>query len=122
MLIAPYIKNGEEVLADYGYVPGLQEGDPNDLVMMYLREKTRRHWNGDHSGSFLRAPRWMVIGPDFYDDAGREEGSYECGRLQTTAEFRQRLQRTLDFLKSNNRLNWTNAIKEHSAFLKTIKE
>ena len=75
----------EGVLRDYGYVPGLRNDDPKNLVMMYLKEKTRRHWNGDHSASILREPKWMVIGPGFWDVAGQEEGCYEGGRLQTTA-------------------------------------
>lgn len=90
--------------------------------MMYLLKKTRRHWNGDHSGTLLREPKWMVIGPGFTDEAGLNEGCYEGGRLIGTSEFRARLQRTMDFLKANNRTNWETAVKEQTGLLASLKD
>ena len=121
-LVSEYMGRGyaDGVLRDYGYVPGLREGDPNDLVMLYLKKRTRRNWNGDHSGTIFRKPKWMVIGPEFWDDTGRNAGCYEGGRLEETPVFAARLLKTLQFLKENNRPFWENAGKEHTAFLVSI--
>jgi ankyrin repeat protein len=117
-LLAEYMPKSyaEGVLRDYGYVPGLKENDPNDLVMIYLKKKTRRTWNGDHSASLLREPKWMVIGPDFGFDLP------EGGRLENTQAFKVRLLRTLQFLKENDRPYWKNVEKEQMEFLASIGE
>lgn len=111
-----YMWHWEEYYAKYGYVPGLKDDDPSDLVLMYLKKKTRRTWNGDFSGSILREPKWMVIGPDFGYDLP------EGGRLEETSVFKTRLQRTLDFLKENERPHWETVVKEHTEFLNSIGE
>src|SRR5438309_10564358 len=41
-LIEPYF-GGD--IHDYGYVPGLREDDPKDLVLMYLKKKTRHSYH-----------------------------------------------------------------------------
>jgi len=113
-LVGQYMLNGDEYYAKYGYVPGLKDDDPPELVLMYLKEKTRRTWNGDSSGSIRRKPKWMVIGPSFGCDLP------EGGRLEETAVFRTRLQKTLEFLQENSRPYWTNAVREHAAFLNSL--
>ena len=112
-----YMKGGgEDFNNTYGYVPGLKDDDPKDLVLMYLEKKTRRTWNGDFSGSILRKPKWMVIGPDFGFDLP------EGGNLEETSTFKTRLQKTLDFLRENKRPYWETIVKEHTEFLNSIKE
>jgi hypothetical protein len=106
----------------YGYVPGLADNDPPDLVLMYLKQKTRRTWNGDHSATVFREKKWMVIGPDFLSHGGSGDDLPEGGWLEDNEGFKRRLQKTLDFLKKNDRPYWQAVVKEHSAFLKTIAE
>lgn len=133
-LIGSYIKNWETYITDYGYVPGLTADDPDDLVLMYLKKKTRRTWNGDHSPSIYSPQKWMVLPPGIYHNVFNLKPAYipdpenynnkfpEGGLLVETPEFRRRLQKTLGFLKENNRLYWENVIKEHTEFLNAVKE
>jgi hypothetical protein len=115
-LAGGYLKDGgREYKETYGYVPGLKEDDPPDLILMYLKEKTRRTYYADLSGSILRKPKWMVITHTF---AGTLP---ENGELVDTPHFRARLQKTLDFLKENKRPYWENIVKEHAGFLNAIQ-
>jgi hypothetical protein len=115
-----YMWHWEEYYAKYGYVPGLKEDDPSDMVLMYLREKTRRSWNGDFSGSILREKKWMVIGPQVIE-MGEIERCPEGGRLEETSVFKARLQKTLDFLEENKRPHWETVTREHAEFLKSVE-
>ncbi|MBI2438193.1 MAG: hypothetical protein HYV36_05200 [Lentisphaerae bacterium] len=106
---------------DYAYVPGLRSDDPNDLVLMYLKEKTRRTWNGDRRYNRHTEKMWMVFGPVMYR-AAHGDDLPEGGTRETTLEFKRRFQKTLSFLKENNRPYWENVVKEHTEFLNSIKE
>lgn len=112
----------EAYFRDYAYVPGLQTNDPKELVLLYLRKKTRRTWNGDFTPTILSEKRWMVIGPDFWwnGDGGCGSQLPEGGQVLSTEEFTNRLAKTLGFLKDNDRPYWASVVKEHSQFLKSI--
>ncbi|MBI2439858.1 MAG: hypothetical protein HYV35_00615 [Lentisphaerae bacterium] len=111
----------ENYTNDYGYVPGLRADDPNDLVVMYLKKKTRRTWNGDRHYNRHTEKMWMVFGPDM-KRATHGDDLPEGGTRETTEEFRRRLQKTFDFIKENNRPYWQNVVKEHTEFLNSIEE
>jgi len=78
----------------YGYVPGLKDDDPPDLIFMYLKRMTRRTWNGDHSPSVFAPKKWMVFGPTFWNSADPNRTCPEGGELVDTAQLRRRFQRT----------------------------
>lgn len=102
---------------NYGYIPGLEADDPTELILIYLKKRTRRTWHGDRSNTIFTERKWMVIPPDLTNG-----GNPEIGTLLDTAEFQRRLVTTLDFLKKNNRPHWQKVVKEHTAFLNSIKE
>lgn len=114
-LIEPYFYN--EFHRDYGYVPGLRYDDGVDLVMLYLKEKTRYTWHGDRSHNVFSPKLWKIMSAQI--DAGLDP---EGGELVTTAEFKGRMQATLAFLKENQRPNWQAVVAEQTAFLNSIKE
>ena len=118
---AAYVKDPHLVSRDYGYIPGLRDGDPDDLILMYMRKKTRHTWHGDHSASILTKPKWMVLGPQVIN-LDEIDQCPEGGRLLSTDEFTDLIRKTLDFLKENDRPNWETVTKEHTVFLKSIKE
>ena len=120
-LVAQYVKGGDQLYKSYGYVPGLKTDDPHDLVIMYMKKKTIFHWHGDtitRWRSLRLSPGWIVHSPSDIMGGEGPEGS----TMLITSEFRSRLQRTLDFLRTNDRPYWTNAVAEHSAFLTALKE
>lgn len=105
---------------DYGYIPGLRSDDSKGLVLMYLKIKTHYHWHGDAEHTIFSPLLWMVISPDIADS---EEPDYpEGGQLVDTAEFKRRIEKTVAFLKANQRPNWQVVAKEQEDFLKSIKE
>ena len=121
-LIAPYMKNGMSELRDYRYIPGLQSDDPEELILMYLKEPSWRTWHGDTL--WVRADkRWVVLNPRTsspYETYGR--GWSELGEAITTPDFTRRLEATLAFIEENNRPFWTNVLQEHTEFLNSIEE
>ncbi len=104
------------LLRDYLYVPGLHPNDPQDLVLLYIRERTRYTWHGDAT-AVRREPQWLVFSPGFYSPLDTPEWCPEDGRRLSDDQFRTRLQKTLDFLREQKRPNWENVAKEHTAFL-----
>jgi hypothetical protein len=107
-----------ELQVRYAYVPGLRENDPSDLVLMYLKQPTRCIWHGDFP-SLFRPRKWVVIRPGFLPP-GMASQVGELSDWIDKPEFEARLQKTLDFLRANNRPYWTNTVAEHEAFVKTI--
>ena len=101
----------------YGYVPGLHHDDPNDLVLMYMKEKTRHSWHGDRDNSIFSPPKWMVLSPDILAGSAGEGGA-----LVETPEFKRRLQLTVIFLKENQRPDWQTVADEQTKFLNSIKQ
>lgn len=114
--IAPYVKEG---MSDYRYVPGLKEDDPADLILMYVREPTRRKWHGDARWYRLEK-RWVVLNPQTRDGEGDRWS--ELAEWIPADEFTHRLGRTLQFLKDNNRPHWETVVREHSEFLESPKD
>jgi len=106
----------------YGYVPGLKDDDPPDLIFMYLKRKTRRTWNGDHSPTVFTRKKWMVFAPDFWSSSA-PVGTYpEGGELVETSEFIRRFQKTLEFLRENNRPHWEATVAEQARFLNPLEQ
>ena len=105
----------------YGYVPGLRDDDPNDLIFMYLKRKTRRTWNGDHSATVFSDTKWMVFGPGFWTMTEPSKTLPEGGEIIDTSEFRRRFQKTFKFLRDNNRPHYEAIIAEHTRFLAALE-
>jgi hypothetical protein len=108
---------------DYNYVPGLREDDPPDLVLMYFNRPTRWNWHGAPPTIF-KNKAWIVIPVDFDLAAGFRPHTNELGECSeriSTDEFRNRLKRTLDFVRTNERPNWQAVIAEHNKFLDAIE-
>jgi len=110
-LIMPFMTPGS--LRDYGYVPGLQPDDAQELVLFYVKEPSRKRWHGDGWSPF-QTKLWIVVNPQF-------SGSYEDAEAITTIEFRRRLAKTLEFLESNRRPGSTNAANEHRKLLESLQ-
>ena len=109
-VITPYIKNGMTELRDYSYVPGLKSDDPADLILMYVKEPTRRKWHGD-TRWFRMHKGWVVLNPQYRDGEGNRWS--EVAEWIPADEFTNRLGRTLRFLESNDRKNWAAVAREH---------
>lgn len=103
----------------YKYVPGLRETDPGDLILMYMDQPTRWHWHGAPRTRF-NEKRWLVVPLDFDFDSRRATEGGECSESLTTDQFKARLEKTLDFVRTNQRPNWQTIAAEHSKFLSSI--
>jgi hypothetical protein len=114
-LIEPYW--GDKDIQKYAYVAGLRIDDPHDLVLMYLKEKTRYNYHGDAEHNIFSPSFWMVLSPDI-SSGGCPEG----GDLVDTREFRRRLLLTLAFLEREQRPHWQTVVAEQKAFLNSIGE
>ncbi len=113
--------NTDRVEKNYMYVPGLREGDPGDLVFMYLRVPTRWIWHGQARTRF-KPKGWIIVPLDFEIFGSRKpSGPGECSEWVPFPEFRSRLLTTLDFLRTNNRPNWQAVVAEHTKFLESIE-
>jgi hypothetical protein len=107
---------------DYRYVPGLHEDDPGDLLPMYLDCPTRWTWHGSPPKVFMfKEKAWLVIPVDFTMGARRPSpGGGELSERVSRDEFRSRLRRTLDFVRTNERPRWQTVVAEHTKFLDSI--
>ncbi|MFQ5732202.1 MAG: hypothetical protein ACE5KM_09625 [Planctomycetaceae bacterium] len=104
---------------EYMYVPGLRSDDPPNLVLMYLAKPTRWQWHAETRWIF-REKEWIVIPVDFtFLRDGVRDG--ELNERLSTDEFRRRLKKTLEFLRTNKRPHWEAVAQEHTGFLNTIK-
>lgn len=121
VLLTDYIKGTNE-LRDYCYVPGLKSDDPQELILIYMKEPSKRTWHGDNRW-LLREKRWVILNPRFSspNDTYGVEWS-ECGEAIPPAEFPRRLKLTLKYLETNSRPNWQNVVKEHQEFLNSINK
>jgi hypothetical protein len=104
---------------DYRYVPGLRQDDPGDLVLLYLNRPTRWTWHEAHPTIFKKMA-WMFVPVDF-TMGGRQRGGGELSERVSLDEFRSRLRRTLDFIRTNERPNWQTIVAEHTKFLDSIE-
>jgi hypothetical protein len=125
-LVLPYLGLGDDTnaLRDYMYVPGLHSDDPDNLILFYLSEPSRRTWHGDTIAHWFSGPkRWIVLNPRMNPpdyESGRAGG--ELDEAISLAEFKDRLRATLDFLKQNARPGWQAAEQEHMRFISSIQE
>ena len=108
---------------DYNYVPGLREGDPPDLVLMYFNRPTR--WNSHVvPPTIFKDKAWILIPVDFDDGVDFRPHTGELGEHSQRVsldEFRARLRGTLDFIRTNNRPNWQAVVAEHTKFLNSVE-
>jgi len=118
-VLAPYLKDGRSELRDYRYVPGLMSDDPKELVLMYVKEPSRRSWHGD-TRWFGKEKRWVVLSPQPWPGEGDRYS--EAAEWIPTDEFTNRLAETLRFLSENARPDWTNAVSEHLEFLRSLRK
>jgi len=114
-MVQPYF--GQRI-QQYAYIPGLREDDPEDLVFMYMKEKTRRTWHADEDHSIFIPRRWMVLSREIEYHGTCPEG----GELLDTPQFRKRIMATIAFLKDNQRPYWQAVANEQLAFLRSVKE
>jgi hypothetical protein len=108
---------------DYNYVAGLRENDPEDLVLMYFNRPTRWNWHGPPPTIF-KEKAWIVIPVDFgmgLDFRPHTGQIGECSERISLDEFRIRLRRTLDFIRTNERPNWQTVVAEHEKFLDSLE-
>jgi len=104
----------------YRYVPGLREDDAGELVLMYLDRPTRWTWHGAPPTIFNKKA-WIVVPVDFTMGSRRQSGSGELSERIPMDEFRRRLKRTIDFVRTNERPNWQTVVAEHTKFLDSIE-
>jgi hypothetical protein len=102
---------------DYNYIPGLREGDPSDMVLMYFNRPTRWNWHGLPPTVFEKKA-WIIVPVDFNPHTGQ---AGECSERVSLDEFRSRLRQTLDFVRTNERPNWQTIVAEHTKFLDSLK-
>ena len=110
----------EKLEETYMYVPGLRTDDPGDLVLMYLPQPTRWTWHGGPPPNVFKPKGWILVPVDmkFYGNRNRDElGPGEFSEWVSFMEFKDRLQKTLDFLRDNERPNWEAVVEEHTRFL-----
>jgi hypothetical protein len=122
-LLLPYFRsNNTNALHDYMYVPGLHSDDPDNLILFYLREPSRRTWHGDRHW-FSGPKRWVVLNPrmSMPDSDSRRAGGELCETI-SMANFKDRLRATLDYLRRKERPDWQAAEQEHMRFISSIRE
>ena len=105
---------------DYSYVAGLHADDPGDLVLMYFNRPTR--WRAHIAPSTIFAQRkWILIPVDFLFWGSRTVNDRgECSESVSTAEFKERLRKTLDYIRAKQRPNWQTIVAEHTKFLESL--
>lgn len=110
-----------EVATNYKYVPGLRSDDPGELIVFYLNQPTR--WQVHiKPESILKRKSWLVVPIDYFHMANRSTVARgEFSENLTTEQFTNRLIATLNFVRTNGRPNWQAIVKEHSAFLESLK-
>lgn len=104
----------------YRYVPGLRQNDPGDLVLLYLDRPTRWTRHGA-PGTIFRKKAWMIVPVDFTIGGRSQTGVGELSERVSLTEFHRRLNRTLDFIRTNERPNWQTIVAEQTTFLNSIQ-
>jgi hypothetical protein len=105
---------------DYNYVPGLREDDPGDLVLMYFNRPTRWTWHGVVPTIFKKK-KWIIVPVDFAMGMRPRSDPGEYSERVSLDEFRNRLRRTLDFVRTNECPNWQTVVAENTKFLDSIE-
>jgi len=104
---------------DYGYVPGLQQNDPGQLVLMYFNRPTR--WTMHISApTIFEDKEWILIPVDFGQGRREKSGPGEDSERVSTEEFKRRLNETIDYVRKMERPNWQTIVAEQTKFLERI--
>lgn len=104
-------------IARYNYIPGMRKDDPKELILMYLKRPTR--WiNHVRPQTIFQKKNWMIAPLKGLSDDIDVSGEYS--QKISTPEFKQRLQQTLDFVRTNQRPNWESIVAEHTKFLNQL--
>jgi hypothetical protein len=104
---------------DYGYVPGLRQIDPGNLVLMYFRRPTRWTMHID-SPTIFHDKGWILVPVDFCVGARERSGPGEQSEWVSENEFKQRLKATINYLREKQRPNWETIVAEQTKFLESI--
>jgi len=64
----------------------------------------------------------MFVPVDFTMGGRQVRGGGELSERVSLDEFRSRLKRTLDFIRTNERPNWQAVVAEHSKFLNSLQD
>jgi hypothetical protein len=111
--------NSDYWVERYNYIPGLRKDDPEELILMYLKRPTR--WiHHVRPQTIFQKKSWMIYPLESFSEDIRVGGEYS--QRISAAEFKQRLQQTLDFLRTNQRPNWEAVVAEHTKFLQSIPD
>lgn len=111
---------GDDISDRYLYVPGLCRDDPGDLVLMYVRQPTRWISHGSFPSMFAEKA-WLIVPVDMKIYGSRPNlTAGEFSERLSDREFRRRLLKTLEHLKSKKPDHWEAITQEHSNFLKSI--
>jgi hypothetical protein len=87
---------------------------------MYVGQPTRWTWHAQKPTIF-REKAWIVVPVDFATGSRPQAGPGELSERISTDEFRRRLRRTVDFIRTNQRPNWQTIVAEHTKFLESIE-
>jgi hypothetical protein len=121
-LAAIHAEMGEQMAwtQDYRYVPGLRQDDPGDLVLMYFNRPTR--WTAHMlPPTIFAAKEWILVPVDFISFGSRSPSEPgENSERASAAEFKQRLKKTIDYIRANKRPNWQTIVAEQTKFLDSI--
>jgi hypothetical protein len=110
----------------YQYVPGLQHGDPGDLVVMYMNKSTRWKNHASSPPSIFEERKWILVPFDFVGAGSSHSAKHvrrqvadesECAERVSLDELKSRLRKTFDYLQKNNRPHWQTVVAENEAFL-----
>jgi hypothetical protein len=106
----------------YGYIPGLRQDDPGDLVLMYFNRPTR--WTMHVMPPTIFTPKeWILIPVDFtYFGSRTPSGPGEASEPVSANEFKKRLKKTIDFIRENKRPHWQAIVAEQTKFLDSIDD
>ncbi len=113
--------NGKQhgLVPDYGYVPGLQQNDPGQLVLMYFNRPTR--WTMHISApTIFEGKEWILIPVDFGQGRREKSGPGEESERVSTEEFKRRLKETIEYVRKMERPNWKTIVAEQTTFLERI--
>lgn len=110
----------EKWIKDYNYIPGLRQNDPGDLVLMYFNRPTRWTWHGPPPSIFTDKA-WIIVPVDFNMGWEKRKGLGELSERVSLDEFKSRLKRTLDFVRTNERPNWQAVVAEHTKVLDALE-
>lgn len=106
-----------QLKSHYSYVPGLNRDDPEGLVLFYINRPTR--WTSHVSTPWIfTSKEWILVPVDMEWKSSRSDaGPGEFSERVSFDEFRKRLRKTLDYIKTKQRPNWETIVKQHTDFL-----